>query len=225
MLGKMTDTWPNLGAITQAAKRCHLGVFGITAAKADDPVPDGTLSIVLLGPHEPGFWPYVSNEAEFLDRRPDPMDRWSVRVITALASEIGGTAVFPFGGPPYAPFPAWAVRSGRAWSSPVSLLVHDTAGLLVSYRGALALPFVVEAANTSARPCDTCVGQPCLDACPVSALTSSGYDLSACHAFLDTSEGHDCMQRGCAVRRACPISRTYGRLPEQSTLHMKAFHS
>jgi len=225
MFGEMKDIRPNLGAISKAAELCHLNVFGLASPEAEDPVPKGTRSIVLLGPHEPGFWLHVGGEPEFLESLPDPLDRWSTRIISVLASDFGGTAVFPFGGPPYAPFTAWAVRSGRAWSSPVTLLVHDTAGLLVSYRGAIALPFAVEAANTSARPCETCVGQPCLAACPVSALTSSGYDLKACHAFLDTSEGQDCMQQGCAVRRACPISQTYGRLSEQSAHHMKAFHS
>ncbi len=220
----MKDIRPNLGAITREAERRHLNVFGLTIPAAEDPVPEGTQSIILLGPHEPGFWLHVSNEPEFRDGRPDPMDRWSMRIITALASNLGGTAIFPFGGLPYAPFIAWALRSGRAWSSPVTLLVHDTAGLQVSYRGAVALPFAIEAEIPNPRPCDTCAGQPCLTACPVSALTLSGYDLKACHGFLDTPAGQDCMQHGCAVRRSCPISQTYGRLSEQSAHHMKAFH-
>lgn len=220
----MNDNRPNLGAISKAAELCHLDVFGLTSPTAEDPVPKGTRSILLLGPHEPGFWLHVSDDPEFQDRRPDPLDRWSTRIISVLASSFGGTAVFPFGGPPYVPFIAWALRSGRAWSSPVKLLVHDTAGLLVSYRGAIALPFAIESPTPGQRPCETCAGQPCLAACPVSALKPLGYDLEACHAFLDTSEGQDCMQQGCAVRHACPISQTYARLPEQSAHHMKAFH-
>ena len=224
MFGEMKDIPPNLGAISKAAELCHLNVFGLASPEAEDPVPKGTRSIVLLGPHEPGFWLHVSREPEFLEPLPDPLDRWSTRIITVLASDFGGTAVFPFGGPPYAPFTAWALRSGRAWSSPVKLLVHDTAGLMVSYRGAIALPFAIESPVPGPQPCDTCVGQPCLAACPVSALTSSGYDLKACHGFLDTPEGQNCMQQGCAVRRICPISQTYPRLPAQSAHHMKAFH-
>ena len=83
------------------------------------------------------FWDILTTAPEF--SAPDhPVDRWSARVITALAEQVRARAIFPFGGPPYAPFPDWARRSGRAWNSPVGMLVHDTAGLLLSYRGALA---------------------------------------------------------------------------------------
>ena len=74
-----------------------------------------------------------------MGRRPDPVDRWSRRVIGRLACDLGAKALFPFGGPPYHPFYQWALRTGRAWESPVRLLVHDTQGLMVSFRGALAL--------------------------------------------------------------------------------------
>ena len=225
MFGAMKESPANLDDITNAAQNFALSVFGLLPARADDPVPEGTRTIVLLGPHEPGFWAHVCHAPEFGDGKTDPLDRWSTRIIRAMAADLGGTAIFPFGGPPYAPFIAWALRSGRAWVSPVTLLVHDTAGLLVSYRGALALPFVIEAPAARARPCDTCTGRPCIDACPVGALTSSGYGLAACHGFLDTPAGQDCMQQGCAARRACPVSHNYGRLPEQSAHHMKAFHS
>jgi epoxyqueuosine reductase len=59
---------------------------------------------------------------------PDPIDRWSRRVIGHMACDLGAKALFPFGGPPWHPFIAWAKRSGRAWESPVGFLVHDRAG-------------------------------------------------------------------------------------------------
>ena len=105
-----------------------------------DEVP-GYTSLVLLGPAGPDFWPHVTAAPEFADGAPDPLDRWSLRVIGALASDLGARAVFPFDGPPWPSFTGWARRSGRAWSSPVGLLVHDTTGLMLSYRGALALLF------------------------------------------------------------------------------------
>ena len=74
------------------------------------------------------------------------------------------------------------------------------------------------------KPCDVCLGKPCLTACPVGALDGQGYDLAACHRFLDTDAGCDCMAMGCAVRRACPISQRFARNPAQSAYHMTAFH-
>ena len=212
------------GDLAARLTAARLDVFGAFHPDADDEAPDGTGTILLLGPHEPGFWAHVRAAPEFLDGRADPMDRWSLRVIADIAKATRTTALFPFGGPPWRPFIRWATRSGRAWTSPVQLLVHDRAGLMVSYRGALALQDRLPLPPAASRPCNTCDGAPCATACPVGALTPAGYDLAACHRFLDGPDGRDCMDNGCAVRRACPVSARYGRLPEQSRFHMKAFH-
>jgi hypothetical protein len=143
----------------------------------------------------------------------------------ARIAAFGGQALFPFGDPPYRPFYRWALRTGRAWPSPVTLLVHETAGLMVSYRGAIALAERLDLpAAPHESPCDSCADRPCLGACPAGALTARGYDVPACHAFLDTGPGADCLSSGCALRRACPLSQAYGRLPEQSAYHMRLFH-
>lgn len=211
-------------AIRAALRTCHLDIFGAFHPSPDDGVPPGAATLLLLGPDEPGFWPAVRDAPEFADGRPDPLDRWSERVIGTLARELGATALYPFGGPPFQPFIRWATRSGRAWPSPVGLLVHDRAGLMVSYRGALALPRRLELPAAASCPCDTCPDRPCLAACPAGALTGEGYDLAACHGFLGTPAGADCLERGCAVRRSCPVSQGYGRLAVQSAFHMRAFH-
>ena len=189
----------------------------------DDGAPQGTQTLLMLGPAEPGFWAHLTAQPEWLDGAPDPVDRWSRRVIGRLACDLGAKAVFPFGGPPYAPFQRWARATGRAWESPVRLLVHDVAGLMVSYRGALALKQRLDLPPTGPRPCDTCTA-PCLTACPAGALTGAGYDVPACHAFLDQPEGQDCLSGGCHVRRACPLSQSYGRVAGQSAYHMRQFH-
>ncbi len=186
-------------------------------------------SVVLLGPG-PGFWPAFCRAPEYADGAPDPLDRWSKRVIGALAAEWGGVAVFPSDGPPFAPFIAWALASGQVWSSPVGLLCHASQGLWCSFRGAIHLPGRLPdhppttPGTPRPSPCDSCPGQPCRTACPVSALTPEGYDTARCHAFLDTAPGHDCMERGCAVRRACPVAARHGRQEAQSRFHMRAFH-
>lgn len=198
----------------------HLAPLGIVHL-APDELP-GCRTLVLLGPSEPGFWAHFTATAEYRDGAPDPMDRWSVRVIGRIAGMIGARALFPFGGPPWQPFTDWARRSGRAHVSPVGLLVHDTAGLMVSYRGAVALAGEYDAPPGGPSPCATCATRPCLGACPVDALGPQAYDVAACKTDLDRP-GNDCRARGCAVRRACPVSQRYGRSDQQSAFHMGYF--
>lgn len=212
-----------LDEIARAANGEHLEVLGAFYPSPEDGLPDHVQTLVLLGPSEPGFWGHVQEAPEFRDGAPDPLDRWSERIITGLARDLGAEAYFPFGGPPFRPFIAWAHRSGRAWASEVGILVHETQGLMVSYRGALGLSERLTLSPAAARPCDTCVGKPCRTACPVGALTNSGYDSPACKAYLSGPEGTECMAQGCAVRLSCPVSQTYARLPEQSAFHMRNF--
>ena len=212
-----------LAAISTILAPHHLAVLGGFHAAAGDALPKGTQTLMMIGPAEPGFWPHVTAQPEW-DGAPDPIDRWSRRVIGHIACDLGAKALFPFGGPPYHPFYQWALRTGRVWDSPVRLLVHDAAGLMVSFRGALALKTRVDLPASPPRPCDTCP-KPCLTACPAHALTGAGYDLPACHAWLDTAPGQDCMTQGCAVRRACPVSQGYARMAEQSDYHMGQFHT
>jgi epoxyqueuosine reductase len=212
----------DLGQIEAALAPHALTLLGGFHATPDDALPPGTKTLLLLGPRQPGFWPHLTAQPEWQDGAPDPVDRWSRRTIGRLACDMGAKALFPFGGPPWQPFYAWALRTGRVWASPVRLLVHDEAGLMVSFRGALALKQRLDLPAPPPRPCDSCADRPCLSACPVGALTGAGYDLAACHAFLDTAPG--CMSQGCGVRRACPVSVRHARMPEQSAYHMGQFH-
>lgn len=204
--------------IGRAAGKRQLAVMGVVA----EDLPDGVASLVLLGPAEPGFWDAFTASPEYRDGGADPLDRWSARVIGGLARELGARAFFPFGGPPYQPFIRWAKASGRAHPSPVGLLVHDTAGLMVSYRGALGFAESIDSPPPGPSPCDSCPAKPCLSACPVDAFGRGTYDVATCKADLDKPK-NDCMAKGCAVRRACPVSRTYGRVEAQSAFHMRAF--
>ncbi|SLN67906.1 ferredoxin [Roseisalinus antarcticus] len=161
----MSDTAIALTEIETAAAASALEVAGLVEPGPQDGLAEaGTLA--LLSPAEPAFWARFTASAEYADGAPDPLDRWSRRVIDALAEAFGATALYPFGGPPWHPFIGWAQRSGRAHVSPVGLMVHDRAGLFLSYRGALALPARLPAQARPPAPCDGCAA-PCLTTCPV----------------------------------------------------------
>lgn len=215
----MTDPDPLFAAL-DAKGLCPLAV----TAPDDAFCPPGSRALLLIGPmggHR--WWDLVTASPEWCDGAPDPLDRWSKATLGALASRFGGAALFPSDGPPWPPFFRWALESAQIWQSPVGMLVHAQAGLWLSFRGALALPFPLSLPPAQ-NPCLTCPGQPCRSACPVDALTATAYDTAACHAHLTTLAGRDCMTQGCRARRACPASQSHARLAVQSAYHMSKFH-
>ena len=211
-------------ALQVSLRDLHLDIFGAFHPAPQDATPAGTKTLLLLGPHEPGFWQNFTTTSEYLDHKPDPLDRWSKRILAPWAKAHNAMALFPSDGPPYAPFIDWAHRSGHTWQSPVGLLVHDHAGLFISFRAAISLPTRLVLPANGMNPCITCQTRPCLSACPVSALSPDGYDVPKCKTYLNTTSGLTCMETGCLVRNACPAGYEYARLPEQSAFHMAAFN-
>ncbi|MEM9755447.1 MAG: ferredoxin, partial [Pseudomonadota bacterium] len=117
----------------------------------------------------------------------------------------------------------WATKSGFAWGSPATLLVHVDVGLWVSYRGALALDATLALPSTPDRaPCAPCPA-PCLSACPVGAIHSGGYDTDACRTHVRSRAGTACRTGGCLVRHACPAGAGAAPPPDQAGYHMERF--
>lgn len=186
--------------------------------------PEGVASIAMLGIARDG-WPVFAATPEAQDGEPDPMDRWSRRVVTALAEELGAVPLFPFGGPPYQPFLRWAAATGCVWQSPLGMSIHAERGLWVAFRGALGFR---EArgdlkAVEAQLPCETCAEKPCLTACPVDAFAQEFYDVPTCVSHIATAEGAECLQGGCKARHACPVGRDWAPEPAQAHFHMGAY--
>lgn len=108
----------SLAALSGAARACGLALRGAFHPGPGDRAPQGTGTLVLLGPDEPAFWPLFAASPEYQDGRPDPLDRWSARVLGGLAQRFGGTAILPSDGPPWPPFLHWAECTGEAFASP-----------------------------------------------------------------------------------------------------------
>lgn len=218
-----------------AAVEAGLRPYGLMARGGFHPVPtDGVpalgdgrpaRSLVLVGNAGADLWRAFCRASEAGDGRPDPLNRWSARVLDGLAGRWGARALYPFGGPPYLPFVAWAKRAEPVAESPLGVLIHPDYGLWHAYRGALAFAERLDLPARAARPrpCDTCPDQPCLTACPVSAFTDRGYDAGACVDHISTPAGTDCVELGCRARRACPVGRAYAYEPAQARFHMAAF--
>lgn len=202
-----------------------LAPLGATPLRAGELA--GAKTIVLVGMVGRRNWPTFAASPEYADGRADPLDRFSRRIVGALAERLGARAVFPFEGPPHLPFQQWARRAGSFSASPLGLLIHSEFGLWTSFRGALAFAedVEIEAREAVSCPCDACEDGCCLSACSVGAFNEAGYDAAACAARLEADEACDCRARGCLARRACPVGREHAYGPEQARFYMEAFVS
>ena len=218
---------PTLAPIVAAIERRGLaarGAFALADADRETGL-EGISAIVLVGAAGARGWKAFADSPEARDGRPDPLDRWSRRVVGSLGEALGARALYPFGGPPHWPFQRWAMRAEAVHVSPLGLLIHPDYGLWHSYRGALGFAerIAIPAVAPRASPCETCALRPCLRACPVGAFAADGYDVAACGAHLREEEGCACMDGGCLARRACPIGRTHVYGEGRMRFHMRAF--
>ncbi|HEX4077967.1 MAG TPA: hypothetical protein VHX61_03715 [Rhizomicrobium sp.] len=211
--------------------RAAIAARGLSWRGAFHPLPEDlpdiceTGTLVLTGFTGRENWDCFKTSPEAADGEPGALDRWSRRVIGALAQDLDGKALFPFVGPPWLPFQRWARKAEPLHPSPLGMLIHPDWGLWHAWRGALAFPerFDLPPPDLRPSPCDSCAAKPCLTACPVGAFTRDRYDVAVCVAHIESERGTDCMEQGCRARRACPVGAAHRYSHEQANFHMRAF--
>jgi hypothetical protein len=182
-------------------------------------------TLLLVGNTGPAMYDRFFSADESSRLMADALDTWTRRMIEPIAARFGALPVFPFGGPPWHPFQRWAKRAEGLQASPLGILIHPEFGLWHAYRAALvfdheiALPSV----PTAVHPCIGCVDKPCLFACPATAITAGGYDVSRCASHVAGAGGTDCRLEGCLARGACPVGREYIYPARAMEFHMAAF--
>jgi len=222
-------TMSSVETVVRAASASGLAVRGAFIPEIDDHVPhfaDGACcrTVVLLGWTGSIQWPVFAASPEANDGLPDPLNRWSRRVIDRIASEFGGAAFYPFDGPPRLDFQRWALQAESVHRSPLGLLIHSEWGLWHSYRGAIGLRERLDLPyrECAPSPCESC-RKPCLSACPVYAFAADRpYDDTSCRSYLKEGTA-DCLTQSCAARRACPVAPQMRYAESQAAFHIRAF--
>lgn len=225
-----------LAALDAALREHGLALRGAFQPEADAPrLPDGraAATVALAGAVGPSLWETFQRARR---AEPDPLDRWSERVLGAVAARFAAALVLPWQGPPFPPFQRWARRAEPVHDSPLGILIHPRHGLWHSYRGALLfaerlpLPAVpTPDRDAGPAPCLRCAERPCLSACPVGAFGApepgapARYDAAACAAHVASDAGGECRERGCLARRACPVGADAAYGAAQQRFHMAAF--
>jgi len=216
-----------IATIEHAIADAGLIVVGGFRPRPEDGVPAPATAVVLVGNAGPAMWRAFAAAVPPSERdsRRHPLDDWTRSVLTAAAESLGVRVLFPFDGPPWYPFQAWALRTNTVHPTPIGPLIHPDYGLWHAYRGAfvLAAPIDLPAPDSRPSPCDSCAEQPCLSTCPVDAIAHNAYDVPACTNHIASAAGRDCLDFGCRARLACPVGRTYAYDPAQAAFHMRKF--
>jgi hypothetical protein len=223
-------TRPAAAELNEALAAAGFSCLGGFTPERDSTVPalsDGRAasSLLLIGSTGPSIWPALTRSPEYLDKQPDPLDRYTKRILLELAGRFGFEALFPFEGPPYHPFQQWALKCGGFSQSPLGVLAHWTYGPWAGFRAAFlsAEPLFERDTTLSDGPCPSCADKPCLKVCPVDAVSlTEGYNVAACRTHLATHRDHDCWE-GCLARRACPYGREHRQAAGTARFHMDRF--
>jgi ferredoxin len=160
------------------------GGFDFDDGEASPPLHSGKPSkaVILIGNIGGAFWPHFKL---WRDNQPadlkNPLDSWSRAVIEQASAGLGATFISP-SDKPFMPFQQWAMRAEGLRPSPLGILMHPRWGLWHAYRGALLFdrPLGLAEPGQIEHLCDSCVGKPCVRACPVYAYTADRFDHTAC---------------------------------------------
>ena len=199
--------------------------FEVAAAPlALDELLAGAAGTLIVGSGGPTFFDRFEGGPEASDGAPNPLDRYTKRVITravGAALEPGGVAHvvhFPFGVRPLIPFQRLGRAAGLGGPGPLGLQIHPTFGPWWAYRALIVLDRPLPAA---APPGDGCAGcdAPCVAACPAGAVARGGFDIVACQARRLVAEP---CRLSCVARITCVRGPEHRYRDEELAFHMRA---
>jgi ferredoxin len=185
----------------------------------------GARAAVVVGSGGPAFFDRFLAAPESSDGAPDPLDRFTARVVAAVTrsalepSAVAHAVHFPFvGWDPVIPFQRLGRAAGLGDPGPLGLQIHPDFGPWWAYRAMIVLD---RAGPATLAPGDGCAGcpAPCVAACPAGAVTRAGFDVRSCHARRLSAEP---CRLSCAARIACVRGPEHRYSERQLAFHMAA---
>ncbi len=175
-------------------------------------------SLVLLGQRGRALWERsVRHNLDASDPFDDTVRSLVEGWFAIHAPEAAWQVVYP--GSSRLPLGQLASTVGWGEPSPLGITIHPEHGLWIAHRIAFVCDLDLTTETASAlHPCATCVGTPCVQACPVGAVSMSDpFDLRAC-AEHRAPEGSECGLQ-CTSRSSCPVGAELRYGPTQMAHH------
>jgi len=187
-------------------------------------------SIVLVGFAGKSFWEifqdYLQKNPDFKNNNIDLIDNYTVLKFKEAARilnshKIDYKMVFPFGRDgAQLNFLKLGELCGAGVPSLLGILLHPVFGPWISLRGAFITSLEMNEYDgpiSEFSPCPSC-DKPCITACPINTISTSGWDWESCMRFRISDET---CSKSCASRRACPYGKTEQYSDEQLHYHHK----
>ena len=175
-------------------------------------------SLLLLGNGGRQFWDAMTPA---MRDHSDPLDQRSVDIALQYVQQCYPECRYQVLYPSTAPVGLQQLGKLAGWhgDSPLKVGINPTFGLWYAYRALLWVEadLVPTPAPRFPSPCESCLGRPCINACPANALSENAKALNACIDFrlLDDSS----CQFNCLARMQCPVAAEHRYSTEQIHYH------
>ena len=184
----------------------------------------GAAGAVIVGSGGPAFFDLFERAPEAADGAPNPLDRYTARVVTRAARAalepvgVAHAIAFPFDARPLIPFQRLGRAAGLGGPGPLGLQIHPRFGPWWAYRALVVLDRPLPPAPPSGDGCAGCPA-PCVAACPAGAVARNGFQVAACHARRLVAEP---CRLSCDARIACVRGPEHRYRDVELAFHMRA---
>lgn len=198
------------------------GLEGVVLGRHYDSRVEAELRLASLAPFARSGLLLVSGGSTFFEHflrqkreEPDPLDAYTRRLVASLVEPLRREGIRVAVRHPFwneadpLPFQRIARAAGLA-PSLLGLDLHPRFGPWVAYRALLLLDLSLEESEVSNfEPCLGCAA-PCIEVCPVGAVSRAGWDAKRC--FDHRVDEGGCAE-GCHSRLACPVGAEHRYAP------------
>ncbi|MCG8668999.1 MAG: hypothetical protein MI867_06265 [Pseudomonadales bacterium] len=154
----------------------------------------------------------------------DPVDDYTVQQIRDfLAQEFPGISfeiIYPGEHP--VGLQKLGELAGWHFPSPFRVGINDYWGTWFAYRAVVLLENVIAEPSSGSQtnyksPCVECATKPCVERCPVGAVSVDGFDADACMQYRKSPQS--ACRHTCLARVACPVGSQHRYSDEQLHYH------
>ncbi len=230
---------PILDAIRDVAAPAGLNLVAATPAARYDAavkpeyqaaaIAPGSQSIVVIGNGGGAFWKafkfHADNNPGWM-ARDNPLDDFIRAIVERDIAPVlarfafAHTIIYPFiSNAPTLNFMQAGKASGLSGPSLLGVMVHPVYGPWIAFRAAILLDELIDAPGEAYQfdPCPSCIPRTCISACPVEAVSISGWDIPKCLTHRIEVEA-DCAPR-CHARAGCVLGPEHRYPDEELAYH------